>query len=208
MTLRLRSLSNRCEQQEETEQIRIYERTPRTNRSVPIPADYGIDFLHLCFPILETSFDSQIFRVFWGHRTHGLEVVRAKVQISDGVKSIRIVIVRHESTRYKCILEFNPARFVDPFGVGLCRPQDLRKVLRRVMRRVAPYITACGKIEDFEVRRVDVARNLYGVFDSAPYFYGLLTVPKSHATFSRLMCSPQTGRPETYEAGSQSGEKL
>jgi hypothetical protein len=222
-----KSLSSNSTQQEEQSyrfrdqrlRNRSSNRNRNSNRNRPNPlsnlqpADYGIDRLSLSFLISEGSLDPDVWDVFSGNRSAGngsreVQIIKGEIQIGRPPRDIRVVVFRGGAFAYTCTIEFNPARWVDPFGIGLCRPQDLGAVVSSVMRRVSKYITPIDDLEDFEVRRIDVTRNFYDITNPSRYLFGLRAVPKSRATFNRLFSNPASGVPETLEAGSKSGGKV
>jgi hypothetical protein len=155
----------------------------------------------------EPELDPDVWAVFTGRLPNGNDIVKATIDLGRAPRGIHVVVFR-EGSVFKCSVEFNPGRFVDPWGIGLCRPEDLRKVVRRVMNRVSRCVTPYLGIEEFQVRRIDVSRNFFGISHPARYFHGLRAVPKPRATFNRLLSNPVSSKPETLEAGSKSGGKV
>jgi hypothetical protein len=196
MTPALHSFSNSREQQVKTNLVLIDD--------YYVAADYGLDKLELHCLIKPPRLASRRWHVKKVRRPCG-DHVSATRWINDGPAPVRASVRGSpEMSTYDCFLSFNPSRFVDPNGIALCRPSDVSSVIGEILEMAHAWLKVWGDVLDMEVRRVDVARNFYGVTDPSRYLLGLAALPRRRAQRNELYRSAG-GQPETLRAGSSSG---
>ncbi len=171
-------------------------------------ADYGIDTIQLSFLILFPSFGNSKWEVTNRKSVNGQTVTHRKLEIGSGSQTIRAYTYSGYESCSGCSLYFHPSRFVDPYGIGLCRPRDLPVVVGRALTMIEPYVGEVIDPEQMRVRRVDVARNLYEIADPPRYLEGLRIVPRPYARFVDLYVNPRTGVPETLTAGTKNAGRV
>ena len=202
--------SNRVENEEESPRRRRIEYISRERIKYIGSHDSGIDYLHLSFPILPPRLDLEDWRRVTTRAPGSPAITLGRRTFGRGPESYTLCVYKRRQhvgvlADYWCALEFNPARFVDPVGIGLCDYGDLKDVARLVIGMACRHVRPITQIEDFQVRRVDLAQNFYGVQDPARYICGLRIVPRPYATSTSIFFDSRTGRPETIMAGSKSG---
>lgn len=188
--------TNRAVQEERSHYIK---RKPISN-----PDDYGVDKLHLSFPVWPPEFRSSR----WSLKSYGPPnervITSGWIEIGNDRCKLRIDVYRPNGHEWWCALQFNPARVVNPSGIALCRPRDLERVIDgatiKVRRHVVPKIGS----HLFQVRRVDIGRTFREVSSPGRYLAGLHSVPKPRARFNSLIRG-KDGVVETLRAGSKSG---
>lgn len=104
----------------------------------------------------------------------------------------------------RCFLGFNPSRAITSSGIGLCPPRDAIAAVEKVLDHPALRNRVVTETQDIEVRRIDVARNLYAVSDPSRYLLGLFSLPRKWCRELNLYGGVH-GIPETLRAGSKAG---
>lgn len=172
------------------------------------PRDYGVDYVELAFGIREPGDIKSTRYVTWKPRGYdtpdGPVVSWGWLEIIYKAHTIRLKAYRSESLGWRGFLHFNPARIVDPAGIGLCRPRDLYDVIEEVMGVVSQHVRPLGPSVSFSVRRIDVARNFSGVVSPTNYLTGLFGVYRPHAKSTSLI-KGRDGQIGTLRSGSGSG---
>jgi hypothetical protein len=103
-----------------------------------------------------------------------------------------------------CTVRFNPARFVDPWGIGLCPQHRLGEVLEEVLLLLDPYVEVIVEPGEMQVRRLDIARNFYGIAEPTRYLDGLRGIPRKHARVGHIYFDPRReSASQTLSVGSQ-----
>ena len=173
------------------------------------PADYGVDYVELSFMVrrITTAVDDD--DVIWkprGYDTTEVSLITSGwLEIDYKGHTIRIRLFRSDKG-FRCYLHFNPSRIVQPLGIGLCRPRDLPAVIDDVMEVVSKYVRPYGPTAYFKVRRINIARNFYGVDSPIRYLTGLFKIRRPHAKYTRTWGGGD-GKIGTLETGSKSGGK-
>jgi hypothetical protein len=146
-----------------------------------VSSEFGLDFLEIAFVIARPEFDDPSWQIYLRNRGH-TEMLRA-TRFLDGLPAAVRVVVYGPSAAFtfSCCLSFNPARFVDPIGIGLCRAQDVIPITNEILLIERLWLHPIHDIKDMEVRRIDVARNFYEISDPGRYIVGLESFPRRRA---------------------------
>jgi hypothetical protein len=187
--------SNRGERQEES----VLEQ-----RTDCMPADGGVDYLGLKCVARKPDYSSGDWILNQYGPLGGIPTVRGRMHVDVCGCAVEICSYSGGESSATCFVHFNPARFIDPWGIGLCRPSDLKMVIEEVVDGLRDYITILTDFEDLQIRRLDVARNFYCVSNPSKILRALHCVPKRHSTFTDLHSGPD-GVCETLTSGSKSG---
>jgi hypothetical protein len=175
---------------------------------------YGVDRLSLAFPLRDWDRDPEVWTGGINSRPglQGTCSYNGSVPIGGGgpltIGGVQVFVGAREITatgRPWGKVEFNPARVVDPDGVGLCPVSDLRSTIEAAVYVAREIVTPAVPIDDMRVRRVDLARDFAGVDSAAFYVRGLLNVRRPWARYSAVYNDPKLGGAESLRVGSGAG---
>ena len=167
---------------------------------------FGVDRVSISFPVRSWERDVGAWAGGINHRpgtdptvTHSGSVKLDQVDVFVGVREGGGVPVSWGK------VEFNPARVVDPDGVGLCPVVELVPIIARALEAAGEVLEVATEVGDMRVKRLDVARDFEDV--EAPGFYvrGLLQVKRKWARYASVYNDPVRGCAETLRVGSGSG---
>jgi hypothetical protein len=102
-------------------------------------------------------------------------------------------------------VEANPSRFADPSGCSLL-PLDRLQDACQVLASTAQLVLHPGeRVEQWRVKRVDLARDFRGISTPAFYVGGLLHVSRPYARRTYIYSDPSKGNAQTLWAGGKGG---
>ena len=173
--------------------------------------DLGIDRLSMSFPLLE--FDPHDLPEGWKADLHVStgEVTGASVRRSAGedgpLSKVSVFVgVQRNQAGWWGKVEGNPARFADPAGCSVL-PLQQADLAVGVMAEIANRegLAFAGDVEDWRVKRLDIARDFRGV--AAPEFYvrGLDNVKRPYAKRRGIWSDANCGKAQTLHVGSGAG---
>ena len=168
------------------------------------PADFGIDMVECRFPVAKPNFKDSSWAVTTKRLESGTRIRSGNLQIGSPPNSTRLWVSRDRDGTHRCTAHFNPARFVDPLGIGLCRPRDLHLVAESIMDRVCRYVTPLSATEDFQLRRLDIACNFYNIKEPGRYLRGLSQACRPYSK-QTTMHFGGGNRAQSLQSGSKSG---
>lgn len=102
-------------------------------------------------------------------------------------------------------VEANPSRVVDPDGVGLAGVDQLPAVLDVMALAAGIEMSPAEPVEDWRVKRLDLARDFEDVEDPGRMIRGLGPVHRPYARLNMIHADPQRNRAETLMVGSGAG---
>lgn len=102
-------------------------------------------------------------------------------------------------------VECNPARFADPDGCSLLDPRQLPAALTVMCSAAAEVTEPALEPGDWNVKRVDVARDFRGVMSPALYVEGLGPIKRPYARRSFTYNDPGRANAQTLFVGSKAG---
>lgn len=102
-------------------------------------------------------------------------------------------------------VETNPSRFVDPAGCSLLPVAQVGVACMALAAAAQLHMLPSTNVEDWSVKRVDMARDFRGI--GAPSFYvgGLLYVHRPYARRTYIYADPGKGNAQTLWAGGKGG---
>jgi hypothetical protein len=169
-----------------------------------VPTNTGLDRIEIAFVIARPDFTEPEWQIDV-FRRGGSEMIRATRFVMALSASVKVVAYGHSAAHlFSCYLNFNPARVVDPLGIGLCRARDVIPIIKEILLCERRWLRALRDVDDMEVRRIDVARNFYGISDPGHYIIGLESFPRPRAQ-RNYVDRGSRGEPEALKAGSKTG---
>jgi len=166
--------------------------------------DFGVDYIGLVLRIGKPS--DQIARWY-----------SVPTILASGITSHRklITITRNHHTvtlrpypynrDYFCTVEFNPSRFVDPLGWGLCPIDRLHDVIAEALSMVMALVDPIGPADEVVIRRLDIARDFRDVLDVERIIRGLFEVKRTHCRQAGVF-KDSSDVPGSVSAGSRAGK--
>jgi hypothetical protein len=102
-------------------------------------------------------------------------------------------------------VECNPARFADPAGCSLLPLAQVPAALAVMWAAASEYVEPSCRLEDANVKRVDVARDFRGVTSPSLYVEGLGPLRRPYARRSFTYNDPARANAQTLFVGSNAG---
>lgn len=102
-------------------------------------------------------------------------------------------------------VETNPSRFVDPSGCSLLPVEQVGLAVHAMAAAAAMHLTPAAPVEDWSVKRIDMARDFRGIGAPAFYVGGLLYVHRPYARRTYIYADPGKGNAQTLWAGGKGG---
>jgi hypothetical protein len=182
--------------------------------------DFGVDRLSVAFPLADWSHDPEVWgggitrrpgpggSTSWNASVAlGRSVDQNAKKLGGGeLPSIFVGVMERPGMPLPWgKIEYNPARVVDPDGVTLCPPEDVRATLREAVTTALQLVKPSVPLSDMRVRRLDVARDFQEVQSPSFYVRGLLNVRRPWARYSAVYNDPGKGGAESLRVGSGAG---
>lgn len=181
------------------------------------PVLVGLDRLSLSFPCEQVQEDpAQWDRVVVENRLNeafdedsrdSVITYSSRVLLAPGVSgfvSCTQVPENREATWWGKV-ECNPSRISDPEGVGLAGIEDLPVALGACELAANSCMDPAVDIDDWRVKRVDVARDFEGVEDPGRLIRGLVAIHRPYSRQNMVYADPKANRAETLMVGNATG---
>lgn len=181
------------------------------------PVPVGLDRISLSFPCDQVEQDlSQWDRVVVENRLSesfdedsrdSVSTYSSRVLMAPGVfgfVSCREVPENGEA-RWWGKVECNPSRISDPEGVGLVGVEDLPVALVACELAAQSCMDPAVAVDDWRVKRVDIARDFEGVEDPGRLIRGLVAIHRPHSRQNMVYADPKANRAETLMVGNATG---
>lgn len=169
----------------------------------------GVDRISLSFPCDQVQRDlDQWDRVVTENRVDApVQTYSSRLQLAPGVFGFVSAreVPESEESRWWGKVECNPSRVVDPDGVGLASVGDIEVALMTCEIAARTCMDPAGVVDDWRVKRVDVARDFEGVEDPGRLIRGLVAVHRPHSRQNMVYADPKANRAETLMVGNASG---
>ncbi len=156
-----------------------------------------------------TSSRSQIARIT---RVPGVDMVRLRVAV-DRPRYWERKVPLGESVCYIraargfTAVEFNPSRFVDPYGDGLATVEEALDIAPRVWRTLCSVLgdtfDAAPDLSAAHVTRLDLTRNFFGAMEPSRLIVGLERVPRPKQGDPEVHLNAKDNRVQSLRVGSQ-----
>jgi hypothetical protein len=101
----------------------------------------------------------------------------------------------------------NPARWVDPEGIGVCPADQVVEVAAAMVGCARELVEPAALLEEMSVTRLDVARD-FQVSDAGYYVRGLQHIPRPFARRNFVHNDPKHGGAQTLDVGSGAGTTM
>ena len=103
-------------------------------------------------------------------------------------------------------VECNPSRVVDPEGVGLSSVEDLPVTLYAIQLTAESCMDPSVDVDDWRVKRLDVARDFEGVEDPGRSIRGLGPIHRPYSRQNHVYFDPRANQAETLMVGNGTGK--
>lgn len=178
-----------------------------TEPSAPL---VGLDRVSLSFPVLRFDHDQRS----WSNvnvQKAGMPSEHCLWGTTERVKgaSVFLGVSEHKGTgRVTGKLEVNAARLVDPAGWALVPAGPATDALRALRPTVEHLMTPSAKLDDWRVRRGDVARDFFGITGPNDIIRALGPLPRPYSRRRLVYSDPSGCGAETLSVGSNAGVVL
>lgn len=169
-------------------------------------AALGVDRVSLAFPLLDWERDPEAWSMGTTHRPGTEPSTTTATTVAVGATTAYVGTMEGAGRPVPWgKVEFNPARVVDPEGVGLCELADLHDCVMDVVGELGELVTPALPVAEWRTKRLDVARDFQGVADPAFYIRGLASSRRKWARVVSVHQDAAKGAAETLRVGSKAG---